>query len=599
MKFPKKKKDISKYHQYIVSLLDDADCAIFIDTNVISQLYRLNDTARQDFYSWMDQCGSRFHVPVWVIHEYSNKVYLQKTKEYLSELDKIKTHAKEFNNISDFVKGYIGDTLLQGSIYQGEIDKLKEDVDKIKELLERISNTINKNLNQHQRKVHEEIEQKMTSKSLSSDIYSLIQDQDEAYRQRCDNLIPPGYKDASKDSNKMGDLIIWKEILEYCKSNSIKKAVLLSRDSKPDIVYSPEIQIIDSGRNAGEFERVKIAKESLIYEFQIKTGGTDFCIIDFKTFVQLFASKYRGLAISFQIATAEEETANESPDYDDFGVTMPLDKIMDLGDIEQEKQETSITTDYKEDIESPLYIGTAIRDGQYDTTNTHGFMDSYIEKLKSYDWYIQNPAINKIMRLREIHVGNTDINRSSIFVLGRNITQCAEGSSGSAISFLENYSSYIKDWEPWCQKALIDGILYEVFFNSNAEIRPLGFKATYFEEIINNINKLNVVKPFEFINDQLSRVKNKRFVPQVGTNRTYEFEFLIESDGSTKSLKCNGENISDTFKKESGGLFSIKSQIKEALMTYYAIPQKQIIVTGLSDKIINVNYIYKHVELPF
>lgn len=599
MKFPKKKIDISKYHQYIISLLDDADCAIFIDTNVISQLYRLNDTARQDFYSWMDQCGSRFHVPVWVIHEYSNKVYLQKTKEYLSELDKIKTHAKEFNNISDFVKGYIGDTLLQGSIYQGKIDKLKEDVDTIKELLERISNTINKNLNQHQRKVHEEIEQKMTSKSLSSDIYSLIQDQDEAYRQRCDNLIPPGYKDASKDSNKMGDLIIWKEILEYCKSNSIKKAVLLSRDSKPDIVYSPEIQIIDSGRNAGEFERVKIAKESLIYEFQIKTGGTDFCIIDFKTFVQLFASKYRGLAISFQIATAEEETANESPEYDDFGVTMPLDKIMDLGDIEQEKQETSITTDYKEDIESPLYIGTAIRDGQYDTTNTNGCMDSYIEKLKSYDWYIQNPAINKLMRLREIHVGNTDINRSSIFVLGRNITQCAEGSSGSAISFLENYSSYIKDWEPWSQKALIDGILYEVFFNSNAEIRPLGFKATYFEEIINNINKLNVVKPFEFINDQLSRVKNKRFVPQVGTNRTYEFEFSIESDGSTKSLKCNGENISDTFKKESGGLFSIKSQIKEALMTYYAIPQKQIIVIGLSDKIINVNYIYKHVELPF
>ena len=599
MKFPKKKIDISKYHQYIISLLDDADCAIFIDTNVISQLYRLNDTARQDFYSWMDQCGSRFHVPVWVIHEYSNKVYLQKTKEYLSELDKIKTHAKEFNNISDFVKGYIGDTLLQGSIYQGKIDKLKEDVDIIKELLERISNTINKNLNQHQRKVHEEIEQKMTSKSLSSDIYSLILDQDEAYRQRCDNLIPPGYKDASKDSNKMGDLIIWKEILEYCKSNNIRKAILLSRDSKPDMVYSPEIQIIDSGRNAGEFERVKIAKESLIYEFQIKTGGTDFCIIDFKTFVQLFASKYRGLAISFQIATAEEETANESPDYDDFGVTMPLDKIIDLdNDIEQEKQETSITTDYKEDIESPLYIGTAIRDGQYDTTNTNGCMDSYIEKLKSYDWYIQNPAINKIMRLREIHVDNTDINRSSIFVLGRNITQCAEGSSGSAISFLENYSSYIKGWESWCQKALIDGILFEVFFNSNAEIRPLGFKATYFEEIIYNINKLDVDKPFDFINERLSKVKN-RFVPQVGTDSVYEFVFSIDQNGNTLSLKCNGIDISETFKKELGGLFSIKPQIEEALMTYYAIPQKQIIVTGLSDKIINVNYIYKPVDLPF
>lgn len=597
MKFPRKKIDVTKYQQYIISLLDDKDCAIFIDTNVVSQLYRLNDKARLDFYNWMDQCGNRFHIPVWVIHEYSNKVYLQKTKEYLSELDKIKTQAKDFNSISDFVKGYVGDSLLQGSIYQGKIGDLKKDVDKIKELLDKISSAINKNLNDHQRKVHEEIEQKMSSKSLSSNIYSLMSSLDETYRQRCDNLIPPGYKDASKEVNKMGDLIIWKEILGFCKTNNIKKAVLLSRDSKPDIVYSPEVQTIDSGRIAGEFERVKIAKESLIYEFQMETGGTDFCIIDFKTFVRLYASRYRGLAISFQIATAEEEQINENLQVNEDEVASLLNQLLD-DDVNQEGQKSSITTDFQEGKAAPLYLGTAIRDGQYDTTNTNGFMDPFIEKLKSYNWYIQNPAINEITKLRIIQAVNSVINRSSFFVLGRNITQCAEGSSGSAISFLENYSSYIKEWEPWCQKALIDGILFEVFFNSNAEIRPLGFKATYYEEIINNINKLKVDKPFEFINEQLSKVKN-RFVPQVGTDKMYEFAFLIDPKGNTQSLKCNGITISETFKKELGGLFSIKSQIKEALMMYYAIPRKQINVSGLPESLSNVNYIYKPVELPF
>ena len=82
MKFPRKTLDITQYLQQVKSLLSDDECAIFIDTNVISQLYRLNDAARQDFYNWIEQCGNRFHVPIWVIHEYSNKVYSQKTKEY-------------------------------------------------------------------------------------------------------------------------------------------------------------------------------------------------------------------------------------------------------------------------------------------------------------------------------------------------------------------------------------------------------------------------------------------------------------------------------------------------------------------------------------
>lgn len=50
MKFPKQNIDISEYYSEIKALLGDNDCAIFIDTNILSQLYRLNDKARQDFY---------------------------------------------------------------------------------------------------------------------------------------------------------------------------------------------------------------------------------------------------------------------------------------------------------------------------------------------------------------------------------------------------------------------------------------------------------------------------------------------------------------------------------------------------------------------
>lgn len=93
MKFPIHRLDIDKYLDKIKNLLSDKECYFFIDTNVISQLYRLNDNARSDFYKWVEDCGNRFFIPTWVIHEYSKIIYSQQTDEYFSELSKIKQYS--------------------------------------------------------------------------------------------------------------------------------------------------------------------------------------------------------------------------------------------------------------------------------------------------------------------------------------------------------------------------------------------------------------------------------------------------------------------------------------------------------------------------
>ncbi len=48
MKFPKRYIDVFEYQSEIKALLGDNDCAIFIDTNIISQLYRLNVSIRRN-----------------------------------------------------------------------------------------------------------------------------------------------------------------------------------------------------------------------------------------------------------------------------------------------------------------------------------------------------------------------------------------------------------------------------------------------------------------------------------------------------------------------------------------------------------------------
>ena len=90
MHFPIIELDKTRYLLAIKQLLEDADCHIFVDTNILSQLFKLNSSARQDFYNWVDNCGARFHIPNWVVLEYSKRVYGNMLADYVDELSEAK-----------------------------------------------------------------------------------------------------------------------------------------------------------------------------------------------------------------------------------------------------------------------------------------------------------------------------------------------------------------------------------------------------------------------------------------------------------------------------------------------------------------------------
>lgn len=589
MKFPKRNIDVSEYQNEVKAVLGDNECAIFIDTNILSQLYRLNDLARQDFYTWVESCGARFHIPAWVIHEYSDKIYKGNIKDYLSELSKINSYTNDFSNIADFVKGYIGESLLKGSSYQDKIDDLKSDIDNIAGTLERISKAITKNLNQHQNIVHEEIVKHLEGKVLSSDFFSTVSNAGNIFSQRSHHRIPPGYKDSTKEENSSGDYIIWMEILQFCKANAIKKAILITRDMKADIVYPPDTQTADGIPVKSNDKRIKIAKPCLIHEFYTQTGSDCFYVIDFKTFVKIYASQYKALALSFQLAIAEEEKEHAE-------VTSSNEVNIEQPNIEFPKVEEPAKEDALKQNE--LYCGTAIADGQYDSEAKTGCMDELITQLKTYNWYVQNPAIDKIIKERKLSVRDTIENRSSVFVLGRNIVQAAEGSSGNAIMYMENIYSYIKGWDEVFKQALIDGMLFEVFFDSEGKIRPNEFKAQFFEDIMTNVPKLGLESPYKFINDRISKV-HSRFVPFVGDGKDYNFVFTVDASGKTTNLQCNGRDISDTFKRSWRFQFADKEYASGALASYYGIIKNKVKVDGLPEEVDVITYIEDPVELPF
>ncbi len=589
MKFPIHRLDIDKYLDKIKNLLSDKECYFFIDTNVISQLYRLNDNARSDFYKWVEDCENRFFIPTWVIHEYSKIIYSKHTDEYFSELSKIKQYSKDFNNIADFINGYVGESLLRGSQYQDKVDDLKNDVEEVRSKLGSICTAITKNLPKHQDNVHNEIRAKLEPRVLQSNIYDLIETTECAHRY--DNRIPPGFKDSNKEYNQIGDLIIWKEILAFCAQEKIKKAILISRDGKSDIVYEPNTQICDSGRPASNSERIKIVRESLPYEFKLQTGSDDFYVITFKTFVNIKAHIYRELAHSFQDVTANDRTVKDSCLSNIYS-----DDISNTS--KANNKENQETTDYQP-TSLPLYKGEALSDAQYDTESQSGCVDEYIDKLKSHNWYVQNPAINEITKIDSSRWKDNIEDRSSVFVLGRNILQSAEGSSASAISYMENFPKYIGKWDETFKKALIDGMLFEVFFNGEGKIRAYEFKATYFEELLRNIALCKVTNPYEFINDKLEKASNSRFVPTVGSDNKYHFIFNLDDKGNIESLKCNNSDITLLVTRGYGSVFSFVVSLNKTLSTYFAILMDNIEIEGINESIDTIYYKADSTELPF
>jgi len=96
------------------------------------------------------------------------------------------------------------------------------------------------------------------------------------------------------------------------------------------------------------------------------------------------------------------------------------------------------------------------------------FAATIIDKLKSHNWYTQNPAIQVLQNLgpREIADLPDEVQRE----LGNNVLQAADGSARDAIQFLDAIGTDSQRWP----EAFISGIVEECFVNDRNEVRFKG-----------------------------------------------------------------------------------------------------------------------------
>lgn len=270
------------------------DCFFVLDANTLLNLFRFSKESRDSIFELLESIKDRIWIPHQVALEYhrniENVISSQKN-EYKSIRDRcLKALQKLITEFENLKHSNIKTTVMTDALnqcidtIQKELSLQESEHPDLLEIKERINNLIGDN-------VGNEFNQDELIEIYSEGI------------NRYNNDIPPGYKDAAKEltyfhngieyQGKYGDLIFWKQILNYAQKEEVKSIILVSDDQKEDWVLKVD------GKRKGPLPH-------LIHEFNKSTDGKLFYSYHSIRFVEL-AKEYLGFDRGGSLSDAMKE----------------------------------------------------------------------------------------------------------------------------------------------------------------------------------------------------------------------------------------------------------------------------------------------------
>lgn len=208
------------------------DGRIIPDANVLLNLYRYSDDARDAFINLLEKHRFRVWLPHQAAHEYFQNrpnVINEQSKNYDATLSNISDLYSSFNqkNRHPFLPA----------------DLLVE----VEDLFTKLNNHLESAKESHLKRLNDdEIQKKITDiistrvgRPFSNEMLNKLFVEGKS---RYQSKIPPGYEDSQKNENekdsvaqqrRYGDLIMWKQIIEHAKENQTP-VIFITEDTKED-----------------------------------------------------------------------------------------------------------------------------------------------------------------------------------------------------------------------------------------------------------------------------------------------------------------------------------------------------------------------------
>ncbi|MGC4705670.1 PIN-like domain-containing protein [Enterococcus faecium] len=286
-------------------LIKEKENLIIIDTNYFLDILQMPISVSKKYIEALEKVKENIYIPYLVALEFNFKKSSKK-KEKIKQIKKYKDNIA--NSISELEKNISTIDLVDTD----EVDKftkemlsLTKDYSKsLKELLERnIESMITKEEDDIYEKLIRLIENRIGNEYEQEWIDEIETEGEERYK----NNIPPGFADDNKGSEeepvrrygdikyqrKFGDLLIWKDIIEYSKkcNKKGKKVIFVTNDGKSkkkndllfkihDLTVGPHIHLMNELKTSAEKELYILDNFRFI---QLITDLTDSEINYFKT----------------------------------------------------------------------------------------------------------------------------------------------------------------------------------------------------------------------------------------------------------------------------------------------------------------------------
>lgn len=218
---------------------------VIFDTNVLLDLYQ-KEGIYFHLIPYLEKIENNIIIPNQVYDEYNSKLEEIKKREFKKydntekKIKDIYEDLKRNNNIKNDFKKIFGNSNLFDCLIkkiENECKIIEKEVNRIKSINEEKPNSLLKKDTLKDLIERVVIKQKIKKFTLKEFI-EISKEGEERIKYK----IPPGITDAGKIGgtdfktlkNKYGDFIIWKEILEYAKSNPNKEIYFIENETKSD-----------------------------------------------------------------------------------------------------------------------------------------------------------------------------------------------------------------------------------------------------------------------------------------------------------------------------------------------------------------------------
>jgi hypothetical protein len=294
MQIPVELESSTDFANRVATLVARSDTRFYIDTSFLMWLTKIGRTSRGQLLEWLKaECNERVHVPVWSAHEYLRH---HVAGTIVGELDQM---TKELANIAGRtyanLRPFLDDPLGPGtSDAQTQQVTAREALNEI----QRLAGVVKKWNEEHEVHAAEVIAFINAHVHDDTQVFEYMSEIESLSTGRFNGRLPPGFQDRQKKekggvnkgdargrvgSNRWGDLVVWKEVLEHASKTSTKAVIILTNDRKNDWYFGGRtVEGVDDDllRLKSNWKPVPSVHPMLILEARLTANVEDIVLLD-------------------------------------------------------------------------------------------------------------------------------------------------------------------------------------------------------------------------------------------------------------------------------------------------------------------------------